>query len=93
MIHRSGCTAIVRIIGIRRTTRYEKASATTDDLDIPEFKREQLGRGVLGKSTSASLRGATLSCCARGLARCSRPPRPSMTRSLATLGLPARQTC
>jgi hypothetical protein len=93
MIRRSGCTAIVRIIGTRRATRHEKASATTDDLEIPELKREQLGRGVRGKSPSASLSGPTSSCCARGSLKCSRPPRLSMTRSLATLGLPARQTC
>lgn len=39
----------IRIISARKATRYKKASMKTVDPDIPELKREDLGKGVRGK--------------------------------------------
>ena len=38
----------------------KKPSTKADDLDIPEFKREQLGRGVRGKYLSKFQQGSNI---------------------------------
>lgn len=39
----------IRIISARKATRYEKESTKMADQDIPELKRDLLGKGVRGK--------------------------------------------
>jgi hypothetical protein len=38
----------------------KKASTKTDDLEIPELKREQLGRGVRGKYYKRFMQGSNV---------------------------------
>jgi uncharacterized DUF497 family protein len=50
----------IRIISARKATRYEKTSMKMAEQDIPELKRDELGKGVRGKYLKRFMQGSNV---------------------------------
>jgi hypothetical protein len=50
----------IRIVSARNATRHKKDVYKLADLDIPELKRDQLGKGVCGKYLKHFVQGSNV---------------------------------
>jgi hypothetical protein len=50
----------IRIVSARNATRHKKDVYKLADLDIPELKRDQLGKGVYGKYLKHFVQGSNV---------------------------------